>query len=394
MVFFYMTFVKDEEKDPNSKTKYGRMSPKDFAHLLQNQILKNIEGVKITAVDLDLSKLLSENLDNMFKLNDDLIKQEQEIEGYLKGLEKRIYDLNSNAELKVNLGHGYIPFSQGLQTFKWVDNKYPKNGKAITDIMEKIYKKYLDSVKSVKTRSDEFNELQVKLKNKEKGENDAQTLMNVDYRDIVEEHKDKMIETDFLCTMLCFVPTGNEKNFLSKYEELIDNMVVPSSAEKLGGGGTDKAVLYRVVIMKHLKDNFRNESSSKLRVQSREYNKSEMDKRPQEQEEIRKLKNDIDECKRKLYDLSTSVYSEIFIALLHIKFLRVYLESNLKYTNGEYFTVSVNVSKEKEARLVSTLIKSFSDTSEQGWYGTKEELKENDDFYPFILIKLGVPSII
>lgn len=389
-----MTFVKDEEKDPNSKTKYGRMSPKDFAHLLQNQILKNIEGVKITAVDLDLSKLLSENLDNMFKLNDDLIKQEQEIEGYLKGLEKRIYDLNSNAELKVNLGHGYIPFSQGLQTFKWVDNKYPKNGKAITDIMEKIYKKYLDSVKSVKTRSDEFNELQVKLKNKEKGENDAQTLMNVDYRDIVEEHKDKMIETDFLCTMLCFVPTGNEKNFLSKYEELIDNMVVPSSAEKLGGGGTDKAVLYRVVIMKHLKDNFRNESSSKLRVQSREYNKSEMDKRPQEQEEIRKLKNDIDECKRKLYDLSTSVYSEIFIALLHIKFLRVYLESNLKYTNGEYFTVSVNVSKEKEARLVSTLIKSFSDTSEQGWYGTKEELKENDDFYPFILIKLGVPSII
>jgi hypothetical protein len=29
---------------------------------------------------------------------------------------------------------------------------------------------------------------------------------------------------------------------------------------------------------------------------------------------------------------------------------------------------------------------------EAGWYGTKEELKDTEDFYPFILIKLGVPT--
>jgi hypothetical protein len=40
------------------------------------------------------------------------------------------------------------------------------------------------------------------------------------------------------------------------------------------------------------------------------------------------------------------------------------------------------------------MIKSFSDTSDSGWYGTKEELKEAEDFYPFILIKLAVPSFI
>ena len=48
----------------------------------------------------------------------------------------------------------------------------------------------------------------------------------------------------------------------------------------------------------------------------------------------------------------------------------------------------------KEQKAVSTMIKVFNDTEDQGWYGTKEELKETEDFYPFILIKLGVPSAI
>ena len=34
----------------------------------------------------------------------------------------------------------------------------------------------------------------------------------------------------------------------------------------------------------------------------------------------------------------------------------------------------------------------INDTNDEGWYGTKEELKESEDFYPFILIKLGVPT--
>lgn len=29
---------------------------------------------------------------------------------------------------------------------------------------------------------------------------------------------------------------------------------------------------------------------------------------------------------------------------------------------------------------------------DQGWYGTKEELKDSEDFFPFILLKLTVPS--
>ena len=66
----------------------------------------------------------------------------------------------------------------------------------------------------------------------------------------------------------------------------------------------------------------------------------------------------------------------------------------MKYTSGDYYSVMVYVPKDKEQKLISIMIKTFNDTKEQGWYGTKEELKENEDFYPFILVKISVPSSI
>jgi V-type H+-transporting ATPase subunit C len=72
--------------------------------------------------------------------------------------------------------------------------------------------------------------------------------------------------------------------------------------------------------------------------------------------------------------------------------LRLYVEATLKYGSSEYYSCIVFTPHGREAKVVSEMIKVFSDTSDQGWYGTKEDLKETEDFYPFILIKLGVPS--
>jgi V-type H+-transporting ATPase subunit C len=75
-------------------------------------------------------------------------------------------------------------------------------------------------------------------------------------------------------------------------------------------------------------------------------------------------------------------------------FLRLYVESTLKYGSGEYYSCLVFAQANKEAKIVSHMIKTFNDNSEIGWYGTKEELKDSEDFFPFILIKLGAPTFI
>ena len=144
--------------------------------------------------------------------------------------------------------------------------------------------------------------------------------------------------------------------------------------------------------MKHVKDTFKQQLQSNLRCQCREYNIEEINLRPQEEEEINNLSKKVKELKTTLVRNSLAGYSEVYYALLHLKYLRLYVESNLKYGNSDYFTCIVFCNVGKEQKIVSTMIKKFTDSNEVGWYGTKEELKESEDFYPFILIKLGVPS--
>ena len=232
----------------------------------------------------------------------------------------------------------------------------------------------------------------VNLNEKEKGRNDALNLMKYDYREIVKLNIDKMIETDYLCTMLCFIPVNQEKHFKETYFKLCDGMVLPGSAQRIDQKQDDKVCLYRVVVMKHVKDTFKQQLQNNLRCQCREYNINEINLKPKEEEEINNLSKKVKELKTTLIRNSLAGYSEVYYALLHLKYLRLYVESNLKYGNGDYFTCIVFCNVGKEQKIVSTMIKKFTDSNEEGWYGTKEELKESEDFYPFILIKLGVPS--
>jgi len=74
--------------------------------------------------------------------------------------------------------------------------------------------------------------------------------------------------------------------------------------------------------------------------------------------------------------------------------LRLYCEATLKYGSNEYYCINILANTGKEAKVVSQMIKCTSDVGDPSWYGTKEEIKDTEDFYPFILVKLGVPSSI
>ena len=340
-----------------------------------------------------MKELVNDNLDTLFKLNDDLIKDEQEIESFLKSLEKQLSSLNSNP-LQIKFRGTLLEPKKAITEFTWDEGKYPNRSKTISDIMHKINEKYAETRKTIKAKTDDYNNSLNELKAKKKGQNDALNLMKQDYRDLVIKSKSEMKNTDYLCTMLCFVPHGSEKHFLDEYMKLVDGFVVPYSALRIDRGEDEKMQLYRVIIMKHVKDDFKTQCQGKLRIPCREYNEEELSKKPMEEKEIEKLSNESTQKKHDLERHAESGYSEVFYALLHLKYLRLYVESCLKYTSGDYYSVMVYVPKDKEQKLISTMIKTFNDTKEQGWYGTKEELKENEDFYPFILIKMSVPSSI
>jgi V-type H+-transporting ATPase subunit C len=73
-------------------------------------------------------------------------------------------------------------------------------------------------------------------------------------------------------------------------------------------------------------------------------------------------------------------------------YLRLYVEATLKYPNSEYHTLLVMPDEGKESKVVNSILKKENvDDQNQGWYGTKEDIKDSEDFFPFVLIKLSVP---
>ena len=367
----------------------------NFAKHLKENVLNGIDQLQVKEINLNnmMKELVNDNLDTLFKLNDDLLHDEQEIENFLKGLEKQLSTLNSNP-LQIKYRGSLLDPKKAITEFTWDEGKYPNRSKTIADIMHKINEKYTETRKTIKAKTDDYNNSVNDLKLKKKSQNEALSLMKQDYRDLVSKSKNEMKTTDYLCTMLCFVPTGSEKTFESKYMTLADGMVVPYSALRIDRGEDEKMQLYRVIVMKHKKDDFRTQCQGQLRITCREYNEEELLNKPVEEKEIEKLANESTQKKHDLERHAESGYSEVFYALLHLKYLRLYVESCLKYTSGDYYSVLVYTPREKEQKLISTMIKTFNDTKEQGWYGTKEELKETEDFYPFILIKISVPTSI
>ena len=157
----------------------------------------------------------------------------------------------------------------------------------------------------------------------------------------------------------------------------------------------EKVALYRVVVMDEKKEEFMNECRKNLRIYTKEFNKSEITNMSVEQRSKEKLEADISAKKTKFKLSLESQYSEMFSALMHMKILRLYCESTLKYGSNEYYCINILVNPGREMKVVSQMIKcSSEDVGDPSWYGTKEEIKDSEDFYPFILIKLGVPSTI
>lgn len=375
-----------------SKHNTSSYSNKEYAEHLKKGILKddvkNCIGIDISSLGKDIQV---STLDNLLKTSDELIKVQHDFESFLKGLEKRLQELDPNFQLIVNLKNKQHKVKEAVLAFSWDDQKYPKSQKSINNLMEKLNEKLNSTKNNLKNKSDDYNSEIEKLKQKQKGDNEAKTYMKKDYREIIKDKTDLMIMSNYLTTLLVFVPNSNVEIFKDKYDCLVKDSVVPGSILKLCKNEDDKISLWRVVIMKHLKEEYLNELRKVVKANAKEFDKEEIELLPKIALEQKTIEANIQEKKSNLIQSMQSYFSEVYHATLHLLYLRMYTESNLKYGNNDYHSILVIPDDGKEQKITSSMIKKESDNHQQGWYGTKEELKESEDFFPFILLKLGVP---
>ena len=150
----------------------------NFAKHLKENVLNGIDQLQVKEINLNnmMKELVNDNLDTLFKLNDDLLHDEQEIENFLKGLEKQLSTLNSNP-LQIKYRGALLDPKKAITEFTWDEGKYPNRSKTISDIMHKINEKYSETRKTIKAKTDDFTNALNELKMKQKGHNDALNLM-------------------------------------------------------------------------------------------------------------------------------------------------------------------------------------------------------------------------
>jgi len=96
--------------------------------------------------------------------------------------------------------------------------------------------------------------------------------------------------------------------------------------------------------------------------------------------------------------LSTRCYyafSELFMALMHLKVMRAYIDGVLRFGIPPKFYMGViKANKGKEKDIIKNLITQFADPNMKDMYGSKEEVGDQEDFYPFVLITLTSPTFL
>ena len=87
--------------------------------------------------------------------------------------------------------------------------------------------------------------------------------------------------------------------------KLADGMVLPMSALRIDMGEDDKISLYRVVVMTHAKEDFRNQCSGSLRIQCRDYDEEEINRKPIETQAIEDMRKSLKE-KKSIFWINTT----------------------------------------------------------------------------------------
>lgn len=209
-----------------------------------------------------------------------------------------------------------------FEKFQWKQSRF-RFDKSIEELIKLISNEGLQLDSDLRSQYQIYNNAKSNLlacQRKQNGDLSVKSLHGVVSKD------DFVLGSDHLKTVLLAVPSSLESQFLDSYES-VSPFVVPRSARKISSDA--EYVLYGVTLFKKYENQFLTASrENKWIPRDFEYSDEIIEKLKNEfsiaQKQESTLKND-------LMRLSKEAFSEITICWVHIKLLRAFVESVLRY---------------------------------------------------------------
>ena len=342
----------------------------------------------ISVVKIDKSKFKIGTLDQLVKLNDALAKVDYNLEGVIRKIQKQAAEVSSDLKLKIETQDSTMEVRDFVESFQWDDTKYPRT-RSLVEIAQIVSEKMVTNDTDIKKHTEEYNQLKNQLSQLKK--KDEGSFMNRDLGDIVYGNisADNFVrDSKFLRNVIIVVPKNKVEFFNSNYEDVREG-VVPKSARDLKQEDKEGNRLIRVVVMENSFDTFITKCKSQIGFLARVFNYNE-EKYKQELEEAKVVEGKLNKLTGKLEKRCYYTFSELYVSLIHLKAMRAYIDGVLRFGIPPKFLLTVvNVKHGYDKKLLKGLTDLFVSTKERDMYGSKEEIGDTEDFYPFVYVPIS-----
>jgi V-type H+-transporting ATPase subunit C len=377
----------------------------------------------------EVPSLMVGTLDSLITLSDELIKTDAIIESIVRKVENTGVELSHYTGKKSELTVGGVPSQRYIQQFAWDYAKYP-NRRPLKELVSLISGGVSAIDEELKQLSTSFADKMAALTDskRKKGGN----LLVADLNDVLTQDVMRSIQvhdTEYLKTLFIAIPKGSEEEFMTSiegvgsdivgfggpdwsrnprdlgsavcYGSLVDrhgrrgSPVVPGSVKLVK---EDKeSTLFTVTILKSqyeagyyegdefvsgTKVDFEDEFVKACRekryiVRQFEYNPNQASKSAMTLEQ---LQVEVDGMRSGLTRWCKTHFGEAFVAWMHIKVIRVFVESVLRYGLPVDFSAVLYKATKDSTELVAALDRAL---------GSSEEVNEEDEdeYHDFVLLR-------
>ncbi|XP_024064147.2 V-type proton ATPase subunit C 2 [Terrapene carolina triunguis] len=330
-------------------------------------------------------------LDALVGLSDELGKLDSFAESVIKKIAQYIGEVMEDSKDKVqeNLLANGVDLISYLTRFEWDMAKYPIK-QPLKNLSEALAKQITQIETDLKSRTAAYNNIKGNLQSLER--KTVGNLLTRTLADIVNK-EDFVLNSEYLITLLVVVPKSNYAQWQKTYESLSD-MVVPRStkmiAEDTEGG------LFTVTLFRKVMDDFKAKAREN-RFMVREFYFDEKELKC-EKEEIMKLASDKKQQYGPLLRWLKVNFSEAFVAWIHVKALRVFVESVLRYGLPVNFqAMLLQPSKKSVKRLRDVLNAVFKHLDEVAAASIMDMSMDipglqlsNQEYYPYVYFKIDL----
>ncbi|CAH7300917.1 V-type proton ATPase subunit C 2 isoform X4 [Phodopus roborovskii] len=331
-------------------------------------------------------------LDTLVGLSDELGKLDTFAESLIKRMAQSVVEVMEDSKGKVheNLLANGVDLTSFVTHFEWDMAKYPAK-QPLVSVVDTLAKQLAQIETDLKSRTAAYSILKANLENLEK--KSTGNLFTRTLSDIVSK-EDFVLDSEYLITLLVIVPKSSYAQWQKTYESLSD-MVVPRSTKLIAED--NEAGLFTVTLFRKVTEDFKVKAKeSKFIVREFYYDEKEIRR---EREEMTRLLSDKKQQYGPLLRWLKVNFSEAFIAWIHIKALRVFVESVLRYGLPVNFQAVLLQPQKKSAtkrlrEVLNSVFRHLDEVAAASILDASVEIPglqlSNQDYFPYVYFHIDL----